>query len=510
MSGKKHLHWGRIVDKYDSTYVYDPKTPRQYVELSPQATEAIQTDGAKAINMLRVLGESSLDPDWNDGTSRITLPLLESLLDYTMFPSSLPMLGNPMVIRGCIKLLKSITRSGKCSPFSYEYGHLCFRVLLISYDYCVLKISDRHDGWMTEAAQPENQLLKGGLAPMLSNTVSELIEGRVIVVDGDFYSGFALSRTWGDSHTGPLVEPEYVRLLTQVLDEDRNNFMIFMRSNYSLKLTAIVSVMFQVLQRTPPTRENLVFIQEFSRVYRRCLLFAPGDPSSWGWQHQFAMAVTGKLPLAKQKLDAEESKTLLRVYTDRLTVLSDSSLYPRATSLFAVEHLGYIVPLLGDGCEELIPPAIHATVGCMCQDMGDNPMADVPDEVLDACIRLFEHFKTLFELLAKRIQVTRGPILTAAMDAILKGKAGSLAPRLLFKLSPNRKGLFERGSPTLSLLNSFRGIASVIGQDPSTADLGLQIAASGFANSMARSGGFDPENLCKLMAAASLGIFNSE
>ncbi|CAE7109842.1 unnamed protein product, partial [Rhizoctonia solani] len=363
MSGKIHMYWGRVIDTYDSRYVYDPKTPRQHVELSPQATEALQTNGAKAINMLRTLGESSVN-----NRNQITLPLLESLVDFTMFPTSLPMLGNPMVVRGCIKLLESVTRSGKYSTFSYEYGQLCFRILLIAYDYCVLKIANRDDSWMAEAARPENQLLKGGLAPMLSKAASELIDEHVAEADGDFYSGFTLSRTW-DSHTGPLVEPEYVVLLTQIFDEDRSRFLIFMRSNYSLRLNSMFYIMFQVLHRTPPIPNNRAFIQAFSRVYNRHLLLAPGDPFSWG-QHQFAMAVTRKFPQAKQNLDAEDSKLLLRAYTDRLTILSESSLlHKRATAPLAVEYLEYILPLLVAGCEELVPRAIEATTGCMWRDL---------------------------------------------------------------------------------------------------------------------------------------------
>ncbi|KDN33686.1 hypothetical protein RSAG8_13224, partial [Rhizoctonia solani AG-8 WAC10335] len=435
MSDKVHLHWGRIIDDYDGTYVYDVKAAREQVALSPQVMDALHTDGTKAVDKICALGESSRDPDWNNAANRIVLPLLQSLVDYTVFPCSLHKLGNPLVVRGCIKLLKSITRFGRPSPFSYEYGHLCFRILLIAFDYCVLKLSEHHGDWVTEATQPKNQLLKGGLAPMLSKAVSELIDECIVDGDEGGYSRFIASLPWTDSYTGPLVKPGDIRLLTQLLDEDRKHFLIFLRSNYSLRLSALLYTMFQVMHRTPPTTANRPFVQAFSR-------------------HQYVIDISKEYESTGQRLDTEDSKLVLRAYTDRLTLLSDSSpLHPRATSPLAAELLQYASPLVSDGCETLIPAVVGATMRCISDDLKGNNSEVAPADLVDACIQLFGHLEHLVQHLAERSEATRGAIVKEAFDAFMDKNLFDILEYISSKPSPQGEELRDgKNIPDLGFL----------------------------------------------------------
>ncbi|CAE7074446.1 unnamed protein product, partial [Rhizoctonia solani] len=210
MSTQSHRHWGRIIRTYDGTYIYDVKAAREQVILSPQVVQALHDDGAKAIDKLCALGKSDRDLDWKNPRNHPTLPLLRSLLDYTVFPCSLPELGNPLE-----RLRRSATNMANYASAS------C--LLRTTYDYCVLKLSDRHDSWMAEASQPKNQRLNGGLAA----------------------SEFTRSIPWTDSYKGPLINPHDIRLLAKILDSDRTRFLLFVRSNYELRLSALLYTMFQ-------------------------------------------------------------------------------------------------------------------------------------------------------------------------------------------------------------------------------------------------------------------------
>ncbi|CAE7155469.1 unnamed protein product [Rhizoctonia solani] len=431
MSEQVHQHWGRVIDTYDGTYLYDVKASRDQLVLSQQVMDELHSDGAKAIDKLCALGKSTGKPDWNNPTNQITLPLLKSLFEYTVFTCSLSKLGNPLVIRGCIKLLKSITRSGKPSPFSYEYGHLCFRILLLAYDYCVLKLTDRHNSWMSQATWPENQLRKEGYGPLLSATVSVLIEQSMVGDDNELYSRFTRSLPWTDSYKGPLIKSQDVCLLAQILDSDWNHLLLFVRSNYALRLSAILYTMIETMHRTPTTRKNRPFIQSCLSVYQKYALLAPESPSHWGWQHDYVIEMSKKYAPKEQKLDAEDSKLVLRAYIDRLTILSDSSpIHPRVTSPFAAELLEYVLTHIGDGCESLIPDAIRATLLCMRGDVGCSIWSELPtDAICAACIRLFGHIKRLFEYLVQRSEVTRHTILHSALHVLFEKDLISLFVR---------------------------------------------------------------------------------
>ncbi|CAE6511026.1 unnamed protein product [Rhizoctonia solani] len=486
MSDKVHLHWGRIIDNYDGTYVYDVKAARQQVALSPQVMDTLHTDGGEAIDKLYALGNSPINPDWNNASNRIPLPMLQSLVDYAVFPCSLPKLGNPLVVRGCIKLLKSITRFGRPSPFSYEYGHLCFRILMLAFDYCVMKLSDTVEDWMTEATQPKNQLLKEGLAPMLSKAVSELIDECIVEGDEGFYSNFTVSLPWTDSYKGPLVDPHDIRALTEILDQDRKHFMIFLRSNYSLRLSALLYTMFQVMHRTPPTLQNRPFIQAFLRVYMRSLLLAPGYPSHWGWQHQYVIAMSKDYQSTSQSLDTEDSKLVIRAYMDRLTILSASSpLHPRVTSPLAAELLQHVLPFVGDGCESLIPPMLCAIIRYMWQDLGENFMEAAPAEVVDACIRLFQHFKHLSELLVRN-EGAHASILMAAAQTAFDERITELFGRLLLELFMTGQGSCDDDGPASALTQAFRGMSAAFHQDVAVSDLASRMATSSLLDLISR------------------------
>ncbi|CAE6504737.1 unnamed protein product, partial [Rhizoctonia solani] len=367
---------------------------------------------------------------------------------YTAFPCLLLKLADPFVIRGCIKLLKSITRFGRPSPFSYEYGYLCFRILLLVLDYCFSFVTQEHESWLKNAIKPKNQLLKGGYAPMLSANVSELIEKHFFEKGSDYYTHFTKPLPWTDWYTTPLIQPQDIRNLTQIIDQDRKHFLIFSRSNYSLRLSALLFTMLQVMYRTPPTPEHEPFIPGFLRVYMRNLLITPGDYSRWGWQHDFVIQVAREYESTGQPLDAEDSKLVIRAYTDRLTILSDSSsLHSKATSSLAAELLQYVLPLIGDDCDSLVPSLLRVTIKCMWKDMPNDAEEPVPAEVIDPCLELFENFKNLFETLGKRTDEKGAPILAAAVQAII---------------DENINGLFERLIPEMGSPEDEDGTASTV------------------------------------------------
>ncbi|EUC55966.1 hypothetical protein RSOL_148810 [Rhizoctonia solani AG-3 Rhs1AP] len=244
MTDQIHPHWGRLKDNYDDKYVYDTGAIYQQAMFSPRVIEALHDDGTEAIGKLRALGESSEEPDREDPDNQITLLMLHSILQLMPFKCSLTKLGSPLVIRGCIKLMRSIKRLGRPSPFSYEYGYLCFRILNIAFDFCALQLSDRYSSWATEMTQPQYGFLKEGHVPMMSQAISEVLSDCTRELKDPYSPMFFASRHWDDSYTGLLITPDDLVLLGKIMDEDRKHFSIFLRSNYELGLSALMYAMF--------------------------------------------------------------------------------------------------------------------------------------------------------------------------------------------------------------------------------------------------------------------------
>ncbi|CAE6457825.1 unnamed protein product, partial [Rhizoctonia solani] len=347
MTDQLHPYWGLVKDHYDSTYVYDIQDAHQSVIFSPCVADALQADVAETVKKLCALGEGSVKVDWDHDPDYITLSMLDSVVQHMSFPGSLPTLCNPVAIHGCISLMQSIKRFGRSSPFSYEYGHLCFRILVVALDYGTLLCSGRYDSWAEEVDQPCDYLLQEGHVPVLSRTVADAIVDSM--KDGNHFSPKYFTPTpWTDDYTGPLVATDYLMILAKTLADDRKHFLIFLRSNYSLRLSGMLYIMWEFMRGIPIGSEDRHFVQTFAQLYHRALFFALDSPFGQGEAHQSILKPYAERKTTKYFFDAEDSQLVFHAYADRLMVLPGTGLHSRASCTLAIEMLQYIQPLATD------------------------------------------------------------------------------------------------------------------------------------------------------------------
>ncbi|CAE6479027.1 unnamed protein product, partial [Rhizoctonia solani] len=83
---------------------------------------------------------SQLGSDDNTAPA-VALSSLETALVLAQDQATIHHLANPAVISGCIRLIQAaINQSpGVISLFSHEYGYLCFRLLSVALDTCLLR-----------------------------------------------------------------------------------------------------------------------------------------------------------------------------------------------------------------------------------------------------------------------------------------------------------------------------------------------------------------------------------
>ncbi|CAE6474648.1 unnamed protein product [Rhizoctonia solani] len=68
----------------------------------------------------------------------VTLLDLQSILICFRSATSYSLYASRSLIKGCIYMMSSMKISGKSSPFSYEFGYLCFRIMAVALGACLL------------------------------------------------------------------------------------------------------------------------------------------------------------------------------------------------------------------------------------------------------------------------------------------------------------------------------------------------------------------------------------
>ncbi|CUA75224.1 hypothetical protein RSOLAG22IIIB_11580 [Rhizoctonia solani] len=420
MTDQVHPYWGQVKDRYDDTYLYDIKIARQQAIFSPCVSTALHENVAETVDKLSALGQGSAKMDWDNNPNFITLSMLNSVVQHMSFPCSLAALQSPPAIHGCIVLMQSITRFGRPSPFSYEYGYLC-----------------RYNSFIKETRQPHNYLLQEGHIPILSRTVSELIEDGLSETY-QVYGKFSNSTCpWTDNYTGPLITDNHVLRLAQLLDIDRKHFLIFLRSNYALRLSAVLYTMCQSVfsPNKDPSREDPL-IQIYGRIYPRALLLVPNYPFGENSLHYDTMDLDGRHKPTTKFLDAEDSKLVFRAYADRLMVLSGTALHSRASTSLALDLLQCIQPIIHDGCEDELPRAIRATVRCMWGDLVAGELA--LKSLVRHSMRLLHAIKHWFDFLIERVKSAYEK-LVEAMDSIIEEELVNFVIRMILEAGPKNE-----------------------------------------------------------------------
>ncbi|KAG8703216.1 hypothetical protein FRC08_003004 [Ceratobasidium sp. 394] len=67
----------------------------------------------------------------------IDISKIESALLLARDPATICHLANPLVVSGCIQLMK--TTAHIAPPFAHEYGYLCFKLLVVALNICLLE-----------------------------------------------------------------------------------------------------------------------------------------------------------------------------------------------------------------------------------------------------------------------------------------------------------------------------------------------------------------------------------
>ncbi|EUC55351.1 hypothetical protein RSOL_111570 [Rhizoctonia solani AG-3 Rhs1AP] len=227
---------------------------------------------------------------------------------------------------GLIELLSCITPS----PFAHEYGYVCFRTLVLSFNVCLLK----HNG-------------------ACKNFLDEILNGN-------------RDQKWTEdldsvSSAIPCFEPTKLKKLLSILHSDQKNFLIILRDTVSLGLSGPLFILryYVVSQRHVPQPTQLCCY-----IFSRYLVTVP----DFGDERIVAGILLSPemilLRKEEQRVDLDELGSVIQTYID-----STRSGYRGRLKICYFLPLSLIAPRVVPGCEYLVPSMFEATIQVLWESL---------------------------------------------------------------------------------------------------------------------------------------------
>ncbi|KAG8695616.1 hypothetical protein FRC11_001348, partial [Ceratobasidium sp. 423] len=219
--------WGREYPEYCLSY--DDKSVA--VPLLPATEPRIRTNALETINLIYMLGQLKTVPSAQDVANRITLSMLMDVFEMTKYPEHLRWLAEPQFVAGCVSLMATLSPS----PLQYEYGYICFRILVMALNSCLLK-----------------------KASYLDETIARMNAASTFQRLPTFWeaSAWLAGKTeYGAHNTESVIlvqvfEKPVLERLLQVLNSDRKLFLLVLKKSGSLGLSCLMLTLFKRLVGT--------------------------------------------------------------------------------------------------------------------------------------------------------------------------------------------------------------------------------------------------------------------
>ncbi|KAG8729579.1 hypothetical protein FRC11_008432 [Ceratobasidium sp. 423] len=235
MALQTHACWGRPLSVYVESF------GGEEIQTRVDLTEDTRHLAEAAIERI-----AHVTPNRTD--HGVTLLELQTILVYTrsQLVTSYISFSSPSLTEGCIYLMAQISVAGKTSPFSYEYGYLCFRIMTISIGIGLLQNSIGAEYTLANMVLDPNT----PLIHTLSRHVAQLTEGAISHGGGQGRETYNCGIGWSRCSDHPKQQPEVVSRaaigsLLETLWEDRESFLKAMGSTISPELSGVIYVLWR-------------------------------------------------------------------------------------------------------------------------------------------------------------------------------------------------------------------------------------------------------------------------
>ncbi|CAE7179879.1 unnamed protein product [Rhizoctonia solani] len=468
LAQKSHPVWGRPLDQY--AHAYQLSAFRKNVHGATPRLLAILA--AKQIG--RYSDRTDM-PDSIDVSEQVTISTLEAVLKMAEDVDTYKTFLSPRLIGGCITLMQTVKVSGKTSPFSYEYGYLCFRILLFSLGMQML--SGGNDLELTM----QNMITSPDIETPLvfSSHVARVVEVQTDRAVEGFDCDYILG--WGPASNQPVVSPEQARALLEIVWSDRANFLKALMSAYTPALSGLLFLLWRYVvldgARANPPAPNTDLIQLVMEIYSRCLLVATSDQTAalFGVSDELGVLIFTLGQRIGAFAHTEDSQIIFEACIRRLAP-SDTRIYAPPNAILVTGLLGFLALCPAPGLDEAHLSVFNAAVERFWSELTSNKKT--PTLLIEGIGLLLKHPRLLLQA-NSRTDVHGQSIKTQVLESLVKHDLFDLVAAVLLRLDPNAEekttafhtnttflqsvtATFEAigDSLTPSLLESFRGYAT--------------------------------------------------
>ncbi|CAE6412826.1 unnamed protein product [Rhizoctonia solani] len=415
-----HPGWGRpLAQYYSAEYDSGPTLLDQKKSLDVSAIVALRTKARSGIQKICDLGErrGALPPSYS---KIITLNILEAISKLVLFPKALSDYARPALVSGCIKLMAAVQESGKISPFSYEYGYLCFRILTIAMGVCLLERSNS----LNLAAS--NMIAEPLADPII--LLSKLVEQVVQIQIRDEDRGL-VDNSYQGHRTDPLLGIVGLPALLEILYVDRKAFSIALMHTNTLGLAGVFFLLGRSL--TNETHAAYTIVEMYCEG-----LWRYSNASAWDKVATHLLTDRYR-ELAKSTwkptfVDLEDCVTILRA--SEIALAPHDRRIPGPFDISAIPVLmGFAMPFIESGSEAFLPSFLDTTISCMWNAIlgGQQPL----DRMVDAVRDNFYHISKILACVARQFSFD-DPIHKQIIGASFKKDLFDLTATLIMMITP--------------------------------------------------------------------------
>ncbi|KAG8734127.1 hypothetical protein FRC11_011390 [Ceratobasidium sp. 423] len=362
--------WGAPLESYVGFYTLDAAKKRSTI--TPENVSEAQLGIRK---LCRLGAPHGRMPDMEDVEAYwVSALTLKTILKLAESPHTFSQLANPTLITACTRMMASVMPAGRTSPFTYEFGYLCFRLITIVVGVSILERSGNLEMTIANMVSDTETELLLTFSGHVSRVIQEEYETPNDVDDCDWILGWL-----EDSERGtldPLVGQQDVVLLMNMIWEDRKPFLSALSHTYSPGLSAIMFVFWRCMEfgRHLPIVERVqVPLREI--LWRYVLVATTDQVTPLMHIHNAVGGLTERWDETPKFVDLEDSRTIINVYCTRLAPVDTRMYSPIAISAIPA-MMRFVVPHVAPEAQDLLPLIFGRTVertwGALITDEEDN------------------------------------------------------------------------------------------------------------------------------------------
>ncbi|CAE6454419.1 unnamed protein product [Rhizoctonia solani] len=355
MINSVHSHWGASLENYATLYSQTSDFNRSFVEDQTLFSSSAR-DG------IAVITQAADEEDETEVellASKLALSMLRSIMILSSSRLGILYFAHPGLTHGCIKLMKTIKVDGFVTPFSYEYGYLCFNIAKMSLGVCLVEKldSDLMEHMRANFMSKDNPSI-------LTEYLCQLALDRMQSQSGahlDLHSIFG----WGGSSvngggSGLVISKSEAFELMDIIGADRKAFMMVLSSSYTPGVSMILLLLWQLTVQEDFSTES-TFQSDILETYLDLMWRIALSATACDWP-MVALVVSASgvhmKRLRGKTVDTEDSRTILKAYI-RGIPLVDGSTY-RHTALKLNPNSPYFIRQnILPGTEDLCPALVE-------------------------------------------------------------------------------------------------------------------------------------------------------